>query len=136
MPHGGPESYDGVGFDWLAQFLANEGYLVLQPNFRGSGGFGASFAQAGYGEWGRKMQDDVTDGAKALISMGWADPEPHLHRRLELWRLCRARRRRADAGPLQMRRRHRRRLRPQDDARPREARERPRLARLCLLDKA
>ncbi len=74
MPHGGPESYDSVGFDWLAQFLANEGYLVLQPNFRGSGGFGASFAQAGYGEWGRKMQDDVTDGAKALITMGWADP--------------------------------------------------------------
>lgn len=75
MPHGGPESYDAVGFDWLAQFLANEGYVVLQPNFRGSGGFGATFAQAGYGEWGRKMQDDVTDGAKALIAMGWADPE-------------------------------------------------------------
>ena len=74
MPHGGPESYDGVGFDWLAQFLANEGYVVLQPNFRGSGGFGATFAQAGYGEWGRKMQDDVTDGAQALITMGWADP--------------------------------------------------------------
>ena len=74
MPHGGPESYDSVGFDWLAQFLANEGYVVLQPNFRGSGGFGAKFAQAGYGEWGRKMQDDVTDGAKALMTMGWADP--------------------------------------------------------------
>lgn len=74
MPHGGPEAYDGVGFDFMAQFFANEGYVVLQPNFRGSGGFGASFAQAGYGEWGRKMQDDVTDGAKALISMGWADP--------------------------------------------------------------
>lgn len=74
MPHGGPESYDSVGFDWLAQFLANEGYLVLQPNFRGSGGFGANFAEAGYGEWGRKMQDDVTDGAQALIKMGWADP--------------------------------------------------------------
>lgn len=75
MPHGGPESYDSVGFDWLAQFLANEGYVVLQPNFRGSGGFGASFAEAGYGEWGRKMQDDVTDGAQALIKMGWADPD-------------------------------------------------------------
>ncbi|MEQ1784417.1 MAG: alpha/beta fold hydrolase [Hyphomonadaceae bacterium] len=74
LPHGGPESYDPVQFDWLAQFLANEGYVVLQPNFRGSGGFGASFAHAGYGEWGRKMQDDVTDGAKALMSMGWADP--------------------------------------------------------------
>jgi dipeptidyl aminopeptidase/acylaminoacyl peptidase len=75
MPHGGPEAYDSVGFDWLAQFLANEGYVVLQPNFRGSGGFGATFAQAGHKEWGRKMQDDVTDGARALISMGWADPD-------------------------------------------------------------
>lgn len=74
MPHGGPESYDSVSFDWLAQFLANEGYVVFQPNFRGSGGFGATFAQAGYGEWGRKMQDDITDGAKALMTMGWANP--------------------------------------------------------------
>ncbi len=45
----GLKSYDSVGFDWLAQFFANEGYVVLQPNFRGSGGFGATFAQAGYG---------------------------------------------------------------------------------------
>ena len=74
LPHGGPESYDGVGFDWLAQFLANEGYVVLQPNFRGSAGFGQAFAKAGYGEWGRKMQDDITDGANALVKMGWADP--------------------------------------------------------------
>ena len=63
MPHGGPEAYDAVGFDWMAQFLANEGYVVLQPNFRGSSGFGNSFVEAGYGEWGRKMQDDITDGA-------------------------------------------------------------------------
>jgi dipeptidyl aminopeptidase/acylaminoacyl peptidase len=75
MPHGGPETYDGVGFDWLAQFLANEGYMVMQPNFRGSGGFGKSFAEAGYGQWGRAMQNDITDGAKALFKMGWADPE-------------------------------------------------------------
>jgi len=74
MPHGGPESYDAVGFNWMAQYLANEGYVVLQPNFRGSGGFGASFAAAGHREWGRKMQDDVTDGAKALATMGWIDP--------------------------------------------------------------
>ncbi len=73
MPHGGPESYDSVGFDWLAQFLSNEGYVVLQPNFRGSGGFGVQFAEAGYKQWGRKMQDDVTDGAKAVQKMGWAD---------------------------------------------------------------
>ncbi len=74
MPHGGPQAYDSVGFDWLAQFIANEGYAVLQPNFRGSGGFGSSFAVAGHGEWGRKMQDDITDGVNALIKMGWADP--------------------------------------------------------------
>ena len=75
MPHGGPESYDAVSFDWMAQFFANEGYVVLQPNFRGSGGFGPTFTAAGYGEWGRKMQDDVTDGVNALVTMGWADPK-------------------------------------------------------------
>lgn len=74
MPHGGPEAYDSVGFDWIAQFLANEGYAVLQPNFRGSAGFGKSFVEAGYREWGRKMQDDITDGANALKRMGWVDP--------------------------------------------------------------
>ena len=73
MPHGGPEAYDAVGFDWMAQFFANEGYMVFQPNFRGSGGFGESFAAAGRGEWGRKMQSDITDGANALARMGWAD---------------------------------------------------------------
>jgi dipeptidyl aminopeptidase/acylaminoacyl peptidase len=74
LPHGGPESYDSVGFDWLAQFLANEGYVVLQPNFRGSAGFGEAFAAAGRGEWGRKMQDDITDGVNAMVKTGWADP--------------------------------------------------------------
>lgn len=74
MPHGGPQVYDSVGFDWLAQFVANEGYAVLQPNFRGSGGFGPAFAEAGHGEWGRKMQDDITDGVNAMIKMGWVDP--------------------------------------------------------------
>lgn len=75
LPHGGPQVYDAVGFDWMAQFLANEGYMVLQPNFRGSAGFGATFATAGHGQWGRKMQDDITDGAAALGRMGWADPK-------------------------------------------------------------
>ncbi len=74
MPHGGPEAYDAVGFDWLAQYFANEGYMVFQPNFRGSGGFGETFAAAGHGQWGRKMQSDITDGARALARMGWADP--------------------------------------------------------------
>ncbi len=74
LPHGGPEAYDAVGFDWLAQFMANEGYVVLQPNFRGSAGFGTKFVDAGYHEWGRKMQDDITDGVKAMQTQGWADP--------------------------------------------------------------
>ena len=75
MPHGGPESYDQIGFDWLAQFVANEGYAVLQPNFRGSSGFGSAFRDAGRGQWGRKMQDDITDGVNAMIKMGWADKQ-------------------------------------------------------------
>lgn len=75
LPHGGPEAYDTVGYDSFAQFLANQGYLVLQPNFRGSSGYGAAFRQAGHHQFGRKMQDDITDGVKAVAGMGWADPE-------------------------------------------------------------
>ncbi len=75
MPHGGPASYDQLSFDWMAQFFASRGYLVLQPNFRGSSGFGYQFESAGHGEWGGKMQDDVTDGVMALINGGMADPE-------------------------------------------------------------
>ncbi|MAN45707.1 MAG: S9 family peptidase [Hyphomonas sp.] len=75
MPHGGPQSHDSVYFDWMAQYFANRGYVVLQPNFRGSSGYGQAFVEAGYGEWGGKMQDDVTDGVKALISQGVADAD-------------------------------------------------------------
>ena len=74
MPHGGPSSYDGVTFDWMAQYFANRGYLVLQPNFRGSDGYGRSFLHAGYGQWGAKMQDDVSDGVAAMIAEGLVDP--------------------------------------------------------------
>jgi dipeptidyl aminopeptidase/acylaminoacyl peptidase len=74
LPHGGPAARDAMGFDWEAQFLANRGYAVLQPNFRGSTGYGQKFEEAGYGQWGLKMQDDVTDGAKKLIADGIADP--------------------------------------------------------------
>ncbi len=59
----------------MAQFFASEGYVVLQPNFRGSTGFGLDFRDAGRGQWGLKMQDDVTDGVKAMINTGWTDPE-------------------------------------------------------------
>ncbi|MDJ0920298.1 MAG: S9 family peptidase [Henriciella sp.] len=75
MPHGGPRAYDSMRFDWLAQYFANRGYLVIQPNFRGSSGFGSDFMKAGNGEWGGKMQDDVTDGLQAMIDSGYSDPD-------------------------------------------------------------
>lgn len=74
MPHGGPESRDFMTFDWWAQFLANRGYAVLQPNFRGSSGYGAAWSRAGYGQWGGVMQHDVSDGVKYLVAQGIADP--------------------------------------------------------------
>ncbi len=73
--HGGPELRDGLNFDWWAQFMASRGYAVLQPNFRGSGGYGWKFQSAGFGQWGRAMQDDITDGVKKLIADGVADPK-------------------------------------------------------------
>jgi dipeptidyl aminopeptidase/acylaminoacyl peptidase len=76
LPHGGPAARDVPGFDWLAQFLASRGYAVLQPNFRGSGGFGKEWEDAGHGEWGTGvMQHDLTDGVAALVAAGIADPE-------------------------------------------------------------
>lgn len=66
LPHGGPTSRDGYEFDYLAQFLATRGYAVLQPQFRGSWGFGDAFEQAGAGEWGGKMQTDLLDGIAAV----------------------------------------------------------------------
>jgi dipeptidyl aminopeptidase/acylaminoacyl peptidase len=74
-PHGGPWARDVYGYHAFAQFLANRGYAVLQPNFRGSTGYGKRFLNAGNGEWGRKMQDDLTWGVKALVSDGTADPK-------------------------------------------------------------
>lgn len=74
-PHGGPWAEDVYGYDTYAQFLANRGYAVLQPNFRGSTGYGKRFLNAGNGQWGRKMQDDLTWGVKALIRAGIVDPK-------------------------------------------------------------
>ncbi len=74
VPHGGPWARDAWGFDGESQFFANRGYAVLSPNFRGSTGFGKNFLNAGNGEWGRKMQDDITWGVKYLIAEGIADP--------------------------------------------------------------
>ena len=73
MPHGGPAARDALDYDFWVQFLANRGYAVLQPNFRGSTGYGAKFHAAGDGEWGLKMQDDVTDGVRWLAAQGIAD---------------------------------------------------------------
>jgi dipeptidyl aminopeptidase/acylaminoacyl peptidase len=74
LPHGGPNYHDDYAYDWLVQFLATRGYAVLQPQFRGSTGFGIAFERAGDRQWGRLMQDDITDGVKALIDKGVADP--------------------------------------------------------------
>ncbi|WP_075186675.1 alpha/beta hydrolase family protein [Teredinibacter haidensis] len=75
FPHGGPAYYDRIEFDWLAQSLASQGYLVVQPQFRGSKGFGGEFFRAGHGEWGGKMQSDITDGVNFLVKKGIVDPE-------------------------------------------------------------
>lgn len=75
VPHGGPFGpRDMWGYDAQVQFLANRGYAVLQVNFRGSGGYGLEFQRGGYREYGRRMQDDVTDGVKWTIAQGIADP--------------------------------------------------------------
>ena len=74
-PHGGPESHDTIGFDYFAQALASEGYLVIQPQFRGSSGFGFKHRDASFGEWGKKMQDDLTDAVKFFSAKGYIDPK-------------------------------------------------------------
>ncbi len=73
--HGGPVARDYWEFQPEVQFLANRGYAVLQPNFRGSSGYGKEFTNKGIGEWGGRMQDDITDGVQWLIGQGIADPE-------------------------------------------------------------
>jgi len=76
LPHGGPWARDYWGYDPYSQFLANRGYAVLQPNFRGSTGYGKKFLNAGNKEWGiGAMQHDITDGVKYLIDEGIADPD-------------------------------------------------------------
>jgi dipeptidyl aminopeptidase/acylaminoacyl peptidase len=73
LPHGGPAARDHYDFDFLAQFLATRGYAVLQPQFRGSWGFGRAFEDAGRGEWGGKMQTDLLDGVAFLATSGQVD---------------------------------------------------------------
>ncbi len=74
-PHGGPWARDYWGFNPEVQFLANNGYAVLQMNFRGSTGFGKKFWESSFKQWGRTMQDDISDGVKWLVDQGIADPK-------------------------------------------------------------
>jgi dipeptidyl aminopeptidase/acylaminoacyl peptidase len=74
FPHGGPAVVDTPDFDWWAQALAAQGYAVLQPNYRGSA-VDTRFMEAGYGEWGRKMQSDLSDGVRFLAQDGIVDPK-------------------------------------------------------------
>jgi len=73
LPHGGPAAHDARSFDWWAQGLADQGYAVLQPNYRGSN-VTEKLLEAGYGQWGRKMQTDLSDGVRYLGREGIIDP--------------------------------------------------------------
>lgn len=76
MPHGGPIVVgDRVGFDWWAQAFASRGYAVFQPNYRGTLGYGEAFRRAAEGQFGRKMQTDISDGVAALAKAGIVDPK-------------------------------------------------------------
>jgi dienelactone hydrolase len=74
LPHGGPFLRDAWDYDPMVQFLANRGYAVLQPQFRGSTGYGRDFVSKGYGEFGKKMQDDLDDGVDFLVRSRQVDP--------------------------------------------------------------
>jgi dipeptidyl aminopeptidase/acylaminoacyl peptidase len=75
MPHGGPFARDSEDWDWWVQFLAWRGYAVLQPNYRGSSGYGTAFAEKGEGQWGLAMQDDLNDAVDWAVKQGIADPK-------------------------------------------------------------
>ena len=75
LVHGGPAARDGWIYNAEVQLLAARGYTVFQPQFRGSSGFGKAFMQAGYGQWGLAMQDDISDGVRWLVEQGHADPK-------------------------------------------------------------
>ncbi|MEM9688141.1 MAG: S9 family peptidase [Pseudomonadota bacterium] len=75
LPHGGPHARSRATYDTFTQFLATRGYVVVEPNFRGSSGYGRDFEEAGYREWGGVMQDDLTDAVDFLVRKGIADPD-------------------------------------------------------------
>ena len=72
LVHGGPHARDYFEFEPWGQYLASNGFKVFQPQFRGSSGYGKAFSEAGHGQWGGRMQDDVTDGVEYLIQTGQA----------------------------------------------------------------
>ncbi len=74
LPHGGPYARDSAEFDAWSQYLVNHGIAVLKPNYRGSVGYGEAYMQAGYQQWGLKMQEDLMDGLDWLVAEGIADP--------------------------------------------------------------
>lgn len=74
LAHDGPLGHDARGYDWLAQVLASRGYVVLQPNYRGSDSHDLAFTEAGYGEWSGRMISDLSDGVRYLAAEGIIDP--------------------------------------------------------------
>ena len=90
LPHGGPSARDEWGFDWLVQFFVARGYAVLQPNFRGSSGYGSAwFGRNGFQAW-RTAIGDVNDAGRWLVGAGHRRSRQAGDRRLVLRRLCRA----------------------------------------------
>ena len=75
LPHGGPHAHDAEGFDWWAQAFASRGYAVFQPNFRGSTNRDEAFMRAGFGQWGKAMQTDISDGVAELARQGIVDAD-------------------------------------------------------------
>jgi dienelactone hydrolase len=75
LPHGGPHASDEAGFDWWSQAFASRGYAVFQPNFRGSTDRDEAFMRAGFGQWGKAMQTDISDGVAELARQGVVDPK-------------------------------------------------------------
>ncbi|RLB63894.1 MAG: hypothetical protein DRH08_10450, partial [Deltaproteobacteria bacterium] len=75
LPHGGPHARDWLRFDVFTQYLASRGYVVFQPNYRGSTGYGKQFEEAGYQEYGGRMIDDIAAGIRAVAKAGYANPD-------------------------------------------------------------
>ncbi len=73
LPHGGPEAQDDADFDYISQFLASRGYIIIQPQFRGSEGMGEEFEDLGKGEWSGKMQSDTIEALDWAIAQNWVD---------------------------------------------------------------